>query len=82
MADVSPGQVVGLLDGRHGTVRFVGSTHFAAGDWIGLELDEPTGKNDGSVLGERYFDCEHGFGMFIRPSAVKSISDPPPKRES
>lgn len=84
MADLSPGQVINLLDGRLATVRFVGSTHFAAGDWIGVELDEATGKNDGSVQGERYFDCEHGFGMFIRPSVVSSIVAPsePPKRES
>lgn len=82
MADASPGQVVGLLDGRQGIVRFVGQTHFATGDWIGIELDEPTGKNDGSVQGERYFNCEHGFGMFIRLSAIKTLKDPPPKRES
>lgn len=84
MVDVSTGQVISLLDGRQATVRFVGSTHFASGDWIGVELDDATGKNDGSVQGERYFDCEHGFGMFIRPSAVASIlaPAPAPKRES
>ncbi|KAE8555658.1 hypothetical protein EYB25_000356 [Talaromyces marneffei] len=83
MVDVSVGQVISLLDGRQATVRFVGSTHFATGDWIGVELDDATGKNDGSVQGERYFDCEHGFGMFIRPSAVASIlaAAPAPKRE-
>lgn len=81
MADLSPGQVVSLTDGRQATVRFVGSTHFAAGDWIGIELDEPTGKNDGAVQGERYFECEHGFGMFIRPSAVVAVIEQP-KRES
>jgi dynactin 1 len=82
MVDISQGQVVNLLDGRQAAVRFIGPTHFAAGDWIGVELDEPTGKNDGSVQGERYFDCEHGFGMFIRPSAVASVVGPAPKRES
>jgi dynactin 1 len=84
MVDVSTGQIISLLDGRQATVRFVGSTHFASGDWIGVELDDATGKNDGSVQGERYFDCEHGFGMFIRPSAVASIlaPAPAPKRES
>ncbi|OKL58004.1 hypothetical protein UA08_06690 [Talaromyces atroroseus] len=64
------------------TVRFVGSTHFAPGEWIGVELDDATGKNDGSVQGERYFDCEHGFGMFIRPSAIASVLGPVPKRDS
>ncbi|EED13205.1 dynactin, putative [Talaromyces stipitatus ATCC 10500] len=82
MVEVSVGQVISLLDGRQATVRFVGSTHFASGDWIGVELDDASGKNDGSVQGERYFDCEHGFGMFIRPSAVSSILAPAPKRES
>ncbi|KAE8376461.1 dynein associated protein-domain-containing protein [Aspergillus bertholletiae] len=77
MADLTPGHVVTLTDGRQATVRFAGATHFAAGDWVGIELDEPTGKNDGAVQGERYFDCEYGYGMFVRPTAIAAIIGPP-----
>ncbi|GIC85467.1 putative dynactin [Aspergillus udagawae] len=77
MSELFIGHVVTLTDGRQATVRFIGTTHFAAGDWVGIELDEPTGKNDGAVQGERYFDCEPGFGMFIRPSAVAAIVEQP-----
>ncbi|EGE84030.1 dynactin [Blastomyces dermatitidis ATCC 18188] len=81
MGDLSPGQLVCLSDGRHAVIRFIGSTSFAPGDWIGVELNGPTGKNDGSVQGERYFDCEHGFGMFIRPAAVVSVLEQPKREE-
>jgi dynactin 1 len=79
MADLIPGHVISLTDGRQATVRFVGTTHFAAGEWIGIELDEPSGKNDGAVQGERYFDCEFGFGMFVRPTAIDAVIGQPPK---
>jgi dynactin complex subunit len=40
----------GMLEGR---LRFLGHTDFAAGYWAGVELDEPMGKNDGTVAGKR-----------------------------
>ncbi|CDU23767.1 related to Tubulin-specific chaperone B [Sporisorium scitamineum] len=56
---------------RKGTVRFVGPTKFATGTWVGVEYDEPVGKNDGSVAGERYFTCRSDFGGFVRPDKVQ-----------
>lgn len=77
MTDLALGQRIVLSDGRHATVRFVGQASFAAGDWVGIELDESSGKNDGSVQGDRYFDCPMGRGMFVRPAAV-TITAPAP----
>lgn len=79
--EIHLGSVITLTDGRQATVRFIGTTHFAVGDWIGVELAEATGKNDGAVQGERYFECDHGFGMFIRPTAIATVLQQP-SRES
>lgn len=38
-----------------GIVAYVGSTMFASGKWIGVILDEPKGKNNGTVQGKSYF---------------------------
>ncbi|KAF1808791.1 hypothetical protein P152DRAFT_443203 [Eremomyces bilateralis CBS 781.70] len=77
MSSYRAGQVVGLNDGRQATVRFVGETSFAQGDWIGVEFEDALGKNDGSVQGERYFDCQPGHGMFMRPSGISAILEEP-----
>ncbi|KNE58025.1 hypothetical protein AMAG_04851 [Allomyces macrogynus ATCC 38327] len=67
----------------HGTVRFIGSTTFATGRWVGVELDEQRGKNDGSVLGKRYFTCRPEYGLFLRASQVKPLDAvPTPSRVS
>ena len=36
-----------------GNLRYLGTTDFAKGEWAGVELDDPIGKNDGAVAGKR-----------------------------
>ena len=51
----------------------MGQTKFGSGTgiWVGVEYDEPFGKNDGSVDGERYFECRMKYGAFVRPEKVQ-----------
>ncbi|TQS37951.1 hypothetical protein Golomagni_01555 [Golovinomyces magnicellulatus] len=75
MVEISVGQAVRLIDnGAEGVVRFLGETEFAAGVWVGVELDSAIGKNDGSVQNKRYFKCEIGRGIFLRPTGITVIS--------
>lgn len=54
-----------------GTLRFMGETNFATGEWAGVELDFADGKNDGTVLGERYFYCAKNYGLFVPAIRVR-----------
>ncbi|KAJ7163329.1 dynein associated protein-domain-containing protein [Mycena filopes] len=69
--DVRLGTIVEVSVGR-GVVRFSGSTSFMAGKWVGIELYDQNGKNDGSVGGVSYFTCKPGYGIFVRASQIKS----------
>jgi len=57
---------------KRGRVMFNGKVHFKPGTWIGVEYDEPVGKNNGSVDGTEYFVCKDKYGAFLRPSNVNS----------
>eukprot|EP00929_Paragymnodinium_shiwhaense_P110542 TRINITY_DN7764_c0_g1_i9.p1 TRINITY_DN7764_c0_g1~~TRINITY_DN7764_c0_g1_i9.p1 ORF type:complete len:235 (-),score=70.81 TRINITY_DN7764_c0_g1_i9:215-919(-) len=75
---------VNSTSGVLGTIRFLGTTHFAAGEWVGVELDGPGGKNCGEVKGQRYFSCPDKHGVFVRQSAVvkQEPVDKPARKQS
>jgi len=57
--------------GKRGAVAFVGKCPpLPAGFWVGVVYDEPVGKNDGSVAGQRFFTAQPGYGGLVRPAAV------------
>lgn len=61
---------------HRGTVFFVGETEFKPSIWVGIELDEPVGKHNGSVQNKEYFKCREKHGIFLRPTMV-TIGDFP-----
>ena len=72
-ADVKVGDRVSVRE-KSCTVRFVGSTQFAEGPWIGVDFGMPCGRNDGSVDGVQYFECAPRHGLFVRPGQVNDAA--------
>ena len=83
-------------DGKRGVVRFMweilglGGLREEGCLWVGVELDEPVGRNDGSVAVEvddedgkakqetrRLFECRDKYGVFARPEKLEVGVFPP-----
>lgn len=63
---------------RRGTIMYVGAVGpLPEGYWVGVKLDEPLGKGDGSRGGLKFFDAEDKYGAFVRPDHVV-VGDFPP----
>lgn len=75
------GTRVKVNDDLIGTIKYVGTTLFAKGKWVGVELSEPSAKAnaDGVVGGKRYFECKPKHGMFVRPTEINIL---PPELKS
>uniref|UniRef100_M3XPR4 Kinesin family member 13B n=1 Tax=Mustela putorius furo TaxID=9669 RepID=M3XPR4_MUSPF len=65
------GEYVTVGTNKMGIVRYIGPTDFQEGTWVGVELDLPSGKNDGSIGGKQYFKCNPGYGLLVRPGRVR-----------
>jgi tubulin-specific chaperone B len=58
---------------RRGTIVWTGQlqSHIDDGYWVGIQLDEPTGKNNGTLYGVPYFVVEPNYGAFVRGPHVE-----------
>lgn len=62
---------------KWGVVRYFGDALFSDGKWVGVELFEELGRNDGTVQGHRYFSCKPKYGVFVRPVNCSKASTVP-----
>ena len=46
--------------------------------WYGIELDDPVGRHDGTVLGVRYFSATDNHGVFATESKLQKIHQQAP----
>uniref|UniRef100_A0A8C3BE74 Kinesin family member 13B n=1 Tax=Cairina moschata TaxID=8855 RepID=A0A8C3BE74_CAIMO len=76
------GEYVTVGANKTGIVRYVGPTDFQEGTWVGVELDLPSGKNDGSIGGKQYFRCNPGYGLLVKPGRVKKATGPARRRST
>uniref|UniRef100_A0A8C3TS59 Kinesin family member 13B n=1 Tax=Catharus ustulatus TaxID=91951 RepID=A0A8C3TS59_CATUS len=76
------GEYVTVGTNKTGTVRYIGPTDFQDGIWVGVELDLPSGKNDGSIGGKQYFRCNPGYGLLVKPGRVRRAPGPARRRSS
>ena len=61
---------------KTGVVRFIGPIEpLPLGYWCGIEMDDESGKNDGSVKGVRLFQCADNRGAFIRPNGLEPVDE-------
>ncbi|XP_069464815.1 CAP-Gly domain-containing linker protein 4 isoform X5 [Ambystoma mexicanum] len=80
------GDRVVIAGQKVGTLRFCGPTEFASGQWAGIEMDEPEGKNNGCVGGVQYFKCppQHGIGVSVKkgsePTKIISTEEMEPMK--
>jgi tubulin-specific chaperone B len=67
--------------GRRGTVEYVGLVPELGPDyWVGVVLDEPTGRHHGTIQGRTYFTCPPNHGVMVRGAHV-TVGDFPVRQE-
>lgn len=67
-------RVINIEGERRGVVKYVGKiAQLDDGEnvWVGIEFDEPVGKNNGLIGSLRVFECREKHGSFVKPKQVE-----------
>lgn len=67
-------RVINIEGERRGLIKFLGKIDLLDnGDniWVGIEFDEPVGKNNGSINGVVFFTAKNKHGSFVKPKHVE-----------
>ena len=60
-----------------GVLCFIGKHHITGEPRSGIALEEPNGKNNGTIKGHRYFECKgDNYGVLCPPKFVKFVTAP------
>lgn len=78
-------QQVKVQDLGSGTIRYLGDVNFAKGKWVGVAMDKPVGRHNGTVEAVQYFQCNPKCGVFVKSNTVqprKSSAISPRKKQT
>jgi len=57
---------------KRGVLKYIGKLHGQEDIiWIGVQLDEPYGKHDGTFKGKRYFEAPDKYGIFCKAHNIQ-----------
>ena len=72
--NVCYGDYVELVDGRLGTVRYIGTPNRESNViWYGISLTEQSGQNNGTKDGIKYWQDKPKHGAFVEPKQILAI---------
>ncbi|TRY74970.1 hypothetical protein TCAL_11612 [Tigriopus californicus] len=74
----------GVPEECKGTIKFIGEVEFMHDEnrWIGVELDEPLGRHNGTVQGVEYFKAPLNTGVFVTDAKLTKIYNDPLRKLS
>ena len=69
------GDSVSINNKYFGKIQYIGPIENKDGIWVGIELNKPVGKNNGTYMGIKYFDCRPNYGIFVKENKIKHAID-------